>query len=122
MQQANQATYREQSREYLSQASDELNSHDLRQASEKGWGAASQIIKAVAAARGWEHGRHASLYDVVRRLVAETNDEDIRRWFAVAGELHSNFYEGFLDAGDVEAHLRDVALLIEKVEGILVAS
>ena len=118
----NQTTYRNQSREFLAQASEELTRNDLRQASEKGWGAASQIIKAAADTRGWEHGRHASLYDVVRRLVAETNDEDIRRLFAVAGELHSNFYEGFLDADDVEAHLRGVALLFEKVEGILVRS
>ena len=107
---------------FLAQASDELDKHDLRQASEKGWGAASQMIKAVAAARGWEHGRHRSLYQVVRRLVAETQDQEIRRLFAVAGELHSNFYEGFLDLDDIEDHLRDVALLIEKVEGLLVTS
>ncbi len=107
---------------FLAQASEELDRHDFRQASEKGWGAASQIIKAMAADRGWEHGRHRSLYQAVRKLISETQDQEIRRLFAVAGELHSNFYEDFLDASDIEDHLRDVALLIEKVEGLLVWS
>ena len=40
--------YRDQSRAYLEQANEELARDDLRQASEKGWGAASQIVKAVA--------------------------------------------------------------------------
>ena len=47
--------YRDQSRAYLEQANEELARDDLRQASEKGWGAASQIVKAVAEERGWEH-------------------------------------------------------------------
>ena len=38
--------YRDQSRVYLEQANEELARDDLRQASEKGWGAASQIVKA----------------------------------------------------------------------------
>ena len=44
--------YRDQSRAYLEQANEELARDDLRQASEKGWGAASQIVKAVAEERG----------------------------------------------------------------------
>ena len=47
--------YRDQSRAYLEQANEELARDDLLQASEKGWGAASQIVKAVAEERGWEH-------------------------------------------------------------------
>ena len=39
----------------MEQANEELARDDLRQASEKGWGAASQIVKAVAEERGWEH-------------------------------------------------------------------
>ena len=103
------------------QAFEELEREDLRQASEKGWGAASQMIKAVAAVRGWDHGRHRNLYQAVRKLVNETKDEEFRRLFGLAGELHSNFYEGFLDVEDVRGHLRDVTLLIEKVEDLLAA-
>ena len=43
--------YREQSRRFLEQARSELREGDLAQASEKGWGAASQMVKAVAEAR-----------------------------------------------------------------------
>ena len=53
--------YRDQSRAYLEQANEELARNDLRQASEKGWGAASQIVKAVAEERGWEHRGHMVL-------------------------------------------------------------
>ena len=47
-------TYREQSRRgvFLAQAHEELAKGDLQQASEKGWGAASQMVKAVAQERG----------------------------------------------------------------------
>ena len=110
------ASYIEQGKNFLSQAYKELSDGDLRQASEKGWGAASQVVKALAVARGWEHGRHSSLYQAVGQLVAETGDQEFRRLFAVAGELHSNFYDGFLDFPDVEAHLGDVKLFVEKVE------
>jgi uncharacterized protein (UPF0332 family) len=109
-------SYINQGKEFLSQAYEELSDGDLRQASEKGWGAASQIVKALAAARGWEHGRHSSLYQAVGQLVAETGDQEFRLLFAVAGELHSNFYEGFLAFPDVEAHLGHVKLFVEKVE------
>ena len=50
-------TYREQSRVFLAQAHfEELAKGDLQQASEKGWGAASQMVKAIAQERtrnGW---------------------------------------------------------------------
>ena len=36
----------------LDQANAELETGDLRQASEKGWGAAAQIVKAAAQNRG----------------------------------------------------------------------
>ena len=46
--------YRDDSRSLLAQARDELARGDVRQASEKGWGAAAQILKAVAEQRGWD--------------------------------------------------------------------
>ena len=41
--------YLESSRILLSQAKTELAAGDVRQASEKGWGAAAQIVQAIAA-------------------------------------------------------------------------
>ncbi len=111
--------YRDQSRAYLEQANEELARDDLRQASEKGWGAASQIVKAVAEERGWEHRGHRQLHDAVSMLVDETGDEDLSALFAVANHLHINFYEGWLDRSIVALHLRQVARFIDKVEALL---
>ena len=98
--------YRDQSRVYLEQANEELARDDLRQASEKGWGAASQIVKAVAEERGWEHRGHRQLHDAVSMLVDETGDEEMTL-FAVANHLHINFYEGWLDRSiAIALHLR----------------
>ena len=41
--------YREQSRQFLAQAQQELAAGDLPQASEKAWGAVAQMVKAWAA-------------------------------------------------------------------------
>ena len=55
--------------ELLGKARYELAQGDLRQASEKGWGAAAQMVKAVAERRGWRHDGHAALFAVVNQLV-----------------------------------------------------
>ncbi|MXZ67886.1 MAG: hypothetical protein F4Z17_02565 [Acidimicrobiia bacterium] len=62
-------TYQDAARHLLAQAFEELAAGDSRQASEKGWGAAAQMIKAIASSRGWSHGSHASLYRLISRLV-----------------------------------------------------
>ena len=111
-----QTSYTDRSRTYLSQASEELGRDDLCQASEKGWGAAAEIVKAVAAARGWEHGGHRELFQVVSRLVAETGDRDLRYHFGLANTLHINFYEGWLDHATVEDILSQVTRFVEKME------
>ena len=61
-------TYREQSRIFLAQAREELARGDLPQASEKGWGAAAQIVKANADKRGWNHFSHWTLQRAVSNL------------------------------------------------------
>ena len=117
-----QTSYTSRSRTYLSQASEELAKGDLCQASEKGWGAAAEMVKAVAAVRGWDHGGHRELFIVVSRLVTETNDRELRYQFGLAGQLHTNFYEGWLDRATVEDVLSQVTRFVENMEGLLAAS
>ena len=50
--------YIQQSRDFLRKARQYLAEDDLHQASEKGWGAASHMAKAVAHANGWEYEKH----------------------------------------------------------------
>jgi len=112
-------TYQEAARQLLAQGFAELAEGDSRQASEKGWGAAAQIIKAVASNRGWKHDSHAALYRVVGNLVTETRDDGIRKRFTTANALHQNFYENWGDADYVSGGLADVKDLLDKLEPLL---
>ncbi len=47
------ADYRRQARIFLTKSRQYLTENDLHQASEKGWGAAAWMAKAVADAQGW---------------------------------------------------------------------
>ena len=85
--------YRQASERFLAQARQELSDGDLPQASEKGWGAAAEILKAVAEQRGWERGKHRHLSRVASRLRAELGDRKIYRCHQVANNLHGNFDE-----------------------------
>jgi hypothetical protein len=111
--------YRNDSRELLAQSRVELAAGDVRQASEKGWGAAAQMVKAIAEQRGVHHRGHALLYDVVSTLAAEAGDDDIDRLFELAGGLHTNFYEDWYGAGRVERGLRDVERFLDKLEPLI---
>ncbi len=112
-------TYQEAARQLLAQAFEELAEGDSRQASEKGWAAAAQMIKAIASQRGWNHNNHASLYRVVARLVKETGDDGIRNRFGIANALHQNFYENWAEADYVAGGLSDIRELLHKLEPLL---
>ena len=115
-------TYREASRQLLVQAHVELDAGDPRQASEKAWGAAAQIVKAIAQLRGWDHDSHRGLYLTVRRIRDETADQDIQDMFAFANYLHTNFYENTLADGEIARYLVHTENFIAKMEAILDAS
>ncbi len=119
MQQA--MTYRERSRELLARARAELDT-DLLQAGEKGWGAAAEMVKAIAAQRGLYHQSHRVLYEIVDALVRETGDQDLRRHFDIASALHINFYENWFDRYNVEVRLEDVEKFVGSVEILLNSS
>ena len=104
--------------DFLERAQAYLAEGDLLQASEKGWGAAAQMVKAVAEARGWRHQDHRSLYQAMSRLAQEAGDEGIITAFGLAGALHTNFYEGWLPREIVEQHLTQVAELVDKLEAL----
>ena len=111
--------YQQASENFLAQARQELAAGDLPQASEKGWGATAQILKAIAELRGWEHGRHRHFLRIASRLRAETGDGDIHRLFGSASLLHENFYEDEMQAEDVADILDNVATLRDKLLPLL---
>ena len=115
-------SYREQSRIFLAQAYEELAKGDLPQASEKAWGAAAQIIKAVAEHRGWRHRSHQALRTTVTALLRETGDSELGTLFSSAGELHTNFYEHWNTAELTALQLENVERFVDKVEALLSAT
>ena len=111
--------YRDASREFRGKAYQYLAADDLRQASEKGWGAAAEMVKAVAEERGWPHRHHRLLYEVIEDLVDETGDRELSRRFRQASALHNNFYENWLRPRAVRQCLQDVQTLVNQLEALL---
>ena len=112
-------TYQDAAWQLLAQGFEELAEGDSRQASEKGWGAVAQMIKAVASSRGWRHDSHAALYAVIDRLVKETGDDGIHLRFGMANALHQNFYENWGSTDYVAGGLAHVRELLDKLEPLL---
>ena len=81
--------YRESSHHLLAQARAELAAGDARQASEKGWGAAALMLKAVAEERGWEHGRHRHHLRTVGRLRSELGDGAVNHSWPISERANS---------------------------------
>ena len=113
------ARYRIASRELLRQAAEELATGDTRQASEKGWGGAAQMVKALAEQRGWDHHGHELLFRAVDRLAQETGDSELVVLFQAASGMHTNFYEDWYPSSSVEAGLRAMERLLDKLETLM---
>ena len=112
-------TYRTASRELMAQATEELAAGDSRQASEKAWGAAAQMVKAIAQDRGWRHDNHFLLFQTATWLAQETSDQEISDLFHVAASLHTNFYENWEPQESVASGIRAVTRLLDKLEPLL---
>ncbi len=105
-------------RDFLASARAHLAEGDLLQASEKGWGAAAQMVKAAAEARGWRHGSHGDLYRALNDLASEADDPHLRVLFNSASALHTNFYEGWMPHEMVAAGLSQVQQLLSKLDAL----
>ena len=108
--------YRDQALIFWRQAQEELEKGDLLQASEKGWGAAAQMVKAVAVCKGLEHHGHKDLF----RVVSGLDDDQLKVNFGLANSLHSNFYEGWMDEALVKRYLVAVGELVHTLDGTVV--
>ena len=82
-----------QAREFLAKGREYLDAGDLHQASEKGWGAAAHMAKAVAIAQGWEYRRHSDFSRVMNEANLATGNDRLRPLRGIANDLHGNYYE-----------------------------
>jgi uncharacterized protein (UPF0332 family) len=107
------------SEKYMDDAEEYLRKRDYIQASEKAWGAASQIVKALAAKEGRELRSHASLWEYMDELAERLRDKELRYLWGRANNLHQNFYENWMPSREVELAVDDVKMLIGKLKTIL---
>lgn len=110
--------YVAQAREFLERSREYLADGRLHQASEKGWGAAAHLAKAVALTQGWRYETHADFSVVMNHAYQRLDDDRIRPLRSVANELHSNFYrrKRFLDARAIGDDLDSVSELVNLLE------
>ncbi|RSN69205.1 HEPN domain-containing protein [Candidatus Korarchaeum cryptofilum] len=104
---------------YLREAEDFLARKDYVQASEKAWGAASQMLKALAAKEGRELRSHAELWKYADELAEKLGDEELRYLWRTANALHQNFYENWMPSREVELSVRDVKEFVRRLRAIL---
>ena len=114
--------YASQAREFLRRSRAYLAAGDLHQASEKGWGAAAHMAKAVAAANGWEYDKHRDFSHVLINAWELTGNDAILPLRAIANELHSNYYRRsrYLNARAIVADIEHVADLLDLLEPLTV--
>ena len=109
------ADFEAQARDFLNRGRAYLAAGHLHQASEKGWGAAAHMAKAVAVAQGWPYDTHADFSLVLNRATAATGEDRLRGLRAIANELHSNYYrrKRHLDAAEIGRDLGSIAELLD---------
>lgn len=104
---------------FLREAEEFLAKGDYVQASEKGWGVAAQMIKAVAAKENLELRSHASLWEYLDKLTENLQDVELRRLWWTANNLDQNFYESWMTPRDVKYAIEDVKKFAEKLKKLL---
>ena len=110
--------YAELSRWCIGEAENYLRQRNNIQASEKGWGAAAQALKAIAEERGWNHGSHGLIVDIAQQVSDEWGRSDLVTLFGNAQALHVNFYEDWLSSDTVRIYLDQVKALLPELERI----
>ena len=107
-----------QAREFLGRALGYFGSDDLHQASEKGWGAAGHMAKAVALTQGWRYDRHSDFHQVMNQARRLTGNDRLRLLSGRANDLHANFYDlrSGLDEDVIQEDLKSMEELLDLLE------
>ena len=116
------ADYRQEARAFLVKAREYLAAGDLHQASEKGWGAAAWMAKAVAEVYGWQYREHQQFGHVLNRASEMSGKDRIFELKSIAYGLHSNYYtrKRFLSGRAIAHDLDRMAELLEALEPLTV--
>ena len=107
--------YEAQAREFLAKSREYLAQGDPHQASEKGWGAAAHMAKAVALAQGWKYDNHPDFSEVMYKARQLSGNSGLNGLRAIANDLHGNYYKRkrHLDSDSIQEDLDRVAELLD---------
>ena len=107
--------YETQAREFMAKSREYLALGDLHQASEKGWGAAAHMAKAVAVAQGWTYDTHADFSLVINQARRLTGNPSLSGLRGIANELHGNYYrrKRHLDSDLIREDLEMIAEMLD---------
>lgn len=111
--------YLELNGKYLKEADELLAKGDYVQASEKLWGAAAEMIKAIAAKRGLGLGTHRSIGVFLAKLDTKLPEWRLPDGYAHANNLHVNFYEDHLPPDLMLKSAAAVKKFIDKLRRLL---
>ena len=107
--------YIEASKNLLKQSKEELRRGDVRQATEKVWGATALAVKAYAE---WREGKrlasHSELWEYSKKLMEDLGEWVYDAWMAANG-MHTCFYEGWCTDKHVEEATKRVEKLIDEI-------
>ena len=115
------ADYRYQAWDFLAKSKKYLADGDLHQASEKGWGAAAHMAKAVAAVRGWEYHTHDQFFSVMDNARHALRQSQLRNLADAANTLHGNFYKRkvLLSADTIREGIDDVESMLNILQPLV---
>ena len=99
-----------------------LVDNDIHQASEKGWGAAAHVAKAVAAANGWVYEHHDQFDSVIRNAGQRFHQPSLRQYGYAAQALHRNYYQhpSLLNAIAIHQDIDDVESMFNILKPFIV--
>ena len=101
-------------RDFLERSKSYFSQGDLHQASEKGWGAASHIVKAVAAVNNWGYESHDQFENVVVNARQRYRQPSLLEMSRAAEALHRNYYKRsvLLNASVILQDIQDVEKMV----------
>ena len=108
----------ELARKFLERSKSYSSEGDLHQASEKGWGAACHIAKAVAAANSWPYEHHDEFDSVITNARQRFRQPSLRQYGNAGHSLHRNYYKhpSMLDAKTIQEDIDDVEQMVNVLQ------
>ena len=113
--------YLQSAQDFLAASDREFAAGDVRQGSEKLYGAANQALTAIAKRRGWGYESHRDMKNATQRLAAEYDTEAIITGFTAAEKFHKNFFHGAMEEYEIAIDRPSVRNYVRRLTAIFEA-